>query len=162
MGGCGLGALQIPDVVRLVDVLPSILDFSGLDNRWMHLEGSSVFPVARGSSSPTTGLPVFAMGTLYGPEKYCLIEDGMKLIVNTENQHHKSALIGYMSSDDIELYDLHNDPLEEENLRAAEGNTAARLYRALKILGDSESPFEPRGVILDEDLKESLKSLGYL
>jgi arylsulfatase A-like enzyme len=63
-----------------------------------------------------------------------------------------------------ELYDTNSDPKELSNLASENSDIVRNLYKDLKTqLNDSQYIYEPNSVnlILGEERKESLRSLGY-
>jgi choline-sulfatase len=154
-----LPAVRLESRVRLIDVLPSIMELvrPGFDRDDM--AGESIWRYLKKDNGKS---PVFAAGTIHGDEKFCLIKDDWKVILNTADMTTNRPLIGFRAEDTVELYDLKTDPLERHNLRGEKPKLLAGLLKELASLINTESPIQAREKIIDEKTAERLKSLGYL
>ena len=77
--GTGVKNLEITERVRLIDLLPTVLEFTNVSVSKSGRQGVSLLGLLAGKKKKLD-LPVFAMGTLYGDEKYCLIKENMKIV----------------------------------------------------------------------------------
>jgi arylsulfatase A-like enzyme len=100
--------VRVDDQVRLLDVLPTILDLMGIDPE-SHLEGSSLKPLMAGdgdTDGSETGLLsrrfAYSESILYGTEKKSIVAYPWKLIYDTVTGERM-------------LYDLAHDPGEHNN-----------------------------------------------
>jgi len=154
-----LPAVRLESRVRLIDILPSIMELvrPGFDRD--DLAGESVWRYLKKDDGKR---PVFAAGTIHGDEKFCLIKDDWKVILNTNDLTTNRPLIGFRAEDAVELYDLKTDPGERHNLRDGKSGEIAGLLKELASLINTESPIQARKEILDQKTVERLKSLGYL
>ncbi|MDH4271457.1 MAG: sulfatase-like hydrolase/transferase [Candidatus Aminicenantes bacterium] len=154
-----LPAVRLESRVRLIDILPSIMELvrPGFDRD--DLAGESVWRYLKKDDGKR---PVFAAGTIHGDEKFCLIKDDWKVILNTNDLTTNRPLIGFRAEDAVELYDLKSDPGERHNLRDGKSGEIAGLLKELASLINTESPIQARKEILDQKTVERLKSLGYL
>lgn len=150
---------EVKERIRLIDLFPTILEMANIDDNMLMVQGKSIFKTLSDNKSK---LPVFSMGTFFGDEKYSLIEGNNKIILNTGNEENKNKLEGKRSKDFIELYDSDEDPFEKNNLSDSESDVIAQLQEKLYKFKNAESPFENFEIEIDEELKERLKSLGYL
>ena len=160
--GNGLSHEVVDRPVRLIDLLPTVLKMAGIKSGGYRLEGIELFDKSN-DRKPVP--PIFAMNTLYGPEKYGLIRGSRKLIVNTTDMYPgKDEVIGYSSGDPVEFYDLSADPGETENLADTEieDETFAGLQRMLTEFIEKEPTFKSKQVKLDKKTRDELKTLGYL
>jgi arylsulfatase A-like enzyme len=150
----GLAARVVPEQVRLVDVLPTVLDLlqvavpGGLDGR-------SLAPLLRGT--PLANAPAYSE-TLYerfpevapaGAELVSLREGAFKLLRSPVRR---------------ELYDLDRDPDELRDVGAAHPDLVAGLEAELRRVREvRQAPDAP--LSMDEDEREQhlerLRSLGY-
>ena len=151
--------LDLP--VRLIDLLPTVINILGINDNHYHEKGASFLNLLAGKKEGP-GNAIFAMGTLYGDEKYCLIKDNKKIIINTGNKKGKKNLVGSKNKSSLELYDMAKDPLERENLVSIRPKEASRLKNLLDQFLMAQSAFKSKRTILDKKTKEQLKSLGYL
>jgi arylsulfatase A-like enzyme len=155
---------RIAPVVRMIDVMPTILDVLGVTPAEHEMQGR---PLLSGEE-PTVQRPAFFEVLARKYEKKGLRTDRYKYIVNIDEQtvaqHGREYLPEVPPGQ--ELYDLENDPGEKRNLLAAGGskeiNTlAAEFYRELQqYLTQERGQAEP--ITLDEETIEKLKALGYI
>jgi choline-sulfatase len=162
IAGNNLKNLELKRPVRLIDLLPTILKMVDVESSRYNLEGTPLFE-KRGGKNNKLKTSIFAMGTLYGDEKYCLIRGDRKLIINTgDEEKKKNRLIGFRNKSKMELYDITKDPLEKENLVNTEHKEVSRLKKVLEEFINAQQMFKGKRAILDKETKEGLKSLGYL
>jgi arylsulfatase A-like enzyme len=156
MAGNRLKHAVIKKPVNLIDILPTLLHFAHISVANLHISGKNLL---KGSPKP-----IFSLGTLYGDEKYCLIKDNMKIIRNTGRKKGKKGLAGYRSNEKFELYDLAIDPFETHNLRLEKPDLFLKLKKELQKYKKSGDPLIGKKILPEKDseLKEKLKSLGYL
>lgn len=143
------GGSVVESRVRLVDVLPTILDLLGLSPP-RNLSGQSLVPHLRGQK--TEDLASYAE-TLYPRENY-----GWSELLGLADGRWK-----YILAPKPELYDLADDPGEEKNLVNEQPQTAAQLSRRLAAVIVRKEPgtrSPGRRVSSEEEMK--LRSLGYL
>ena len=143
--GHGVRAGRYSEPVSLVDVLPTILDATGVaapDG----VDGASLWPLltARGELGERQ---LIAENSLYGDQRRAIVEWPWKLIVNLEKP-------------EIALYDLERDPEEGENLAEQRPEVAERLAAALRERAPRVIRQDP--VELDADTRRELRALGYL
>jgi arylsulfatase A-like enzyme/cytochrome c-type biogenesis protein CcmH/NrfG len=136
----------VPDPVRHVDLLPTILDALGLAApAWA--DGKSLLALASGRHVPPetsyfealTGTATRGWAPLYG-----FVQGSQKFI-------------------DLpipELYDLDSDPRESENLVASRPEDVSRMRSLLVALRDSDPGLQR--VAESEQTREQLKALGYV
>lgn len=153
--------LAVDTPVRLIDLLPTVIDILKVEALHYNLKGTSFLNLLQGKKK-APGIPIFAMGTLYGDEKYCLIKDNNKIIINTGNRKGKGNLIGSRNKSKIEFYDIAKDPRESENLANTQPENAARLKKLLGKFIKDQSIYKSKKRAMDKKTKEQLKSLGYI
>lgn len=163
--GGKLEHFEIKTPVSLIDLMPTILEMVYVKTDEVSQQGVSVLQRLEREDGKSVS-PIFAAGTLYGNEKYCLIKDNKKIIMNTDRGEKKWSLIGYGSDSRIEYYDLNEDPFEKENLVNIEIKTIPPLEEDLEKFKNMESLFEEEYgesiIVIDDELKDKLSSLGYL
>ena len=162
ISGAGLKPAEIIGRVRLIDLLPTILQLAKVETVVPNQEGVD-FLAAYTQGKNALDLPVFAMGTLTGSEKYCLMQGALKLIMNTgERDESKLDPVGCMSAEGFELYDLDRDPLEKENLGEREGDALVPLKRDLTGYMSAVPVFRGKEQVIEGELRKKLKALGYV
>lgn len=155
-GRVGAGA-RVSTPVSHVDLLPTFFDLAGIPQE-AGLMGQSLAPAfARGTLADAT---VWADGT----GSQALIEGRWKVIVNGEGR--AARIPGWKSPGPVELYDLGADPTEQHNLAAAQPEQArqladrvAAIQRDHRLLAKAVATSHAE---LPDDVRERLKSLGYL
>ncbi len=149
----------IPDLVRTIDVLPTVLEALGVEVP-PGVEGRSLLGLVRGESeaprvayadalntldhhAPMQGLPAAMRDDLFAR-----IEGRWKLV------HHRHF------PENDELYDLESDPLETRNLARERPQDVARLLDALRASGalDADAAGSTAGAEVDTS---ALEALGY-
>ena len=151
----------ISDLVRNVDIFPTIFDIIGLSNS-IKGDGRSVFPLV--NNKKLNELPAY-------------IEVGINLaqLVNSKNPKALPKIIGVRTSEykylrardnlekNVRLFDLKNDPLEEKNIVDEKPDIVKKMEGILsQFTKDSK---DDAGTLTDEDIKkakETLLKLGYI
>ena len=89
-------------------------------------------------------------GEFFNRDLYSLIAPPFKLIRS--------------SRDDVELFDLAQDPEELQNLRGPQAEKASQLDTRLSTLLSEHPPLypEPENLELSEETRESLRAMGYI
>jgi arylsulfatase A-like enzyme len=142
-----LRARRVPELVGLVDVMPTVLELLGVAPP-ARIHGRSLLPLLRGEAWPPR--PVFSA---WGRAQLRALRDGRFKHVRRWSRE--------------ELYDLQRDPGERQNLAGVEQGTARklaaeaeRLEREAASLLASVGPGKP--VEPDAETRERLRALGYI
>lgn len=157
---------EVKDTVQLVDVMPTLLDFSGLAVP-REAQGLSLRPLLGGAPVPAawTGRPAFAEKQPTGApedrgvaESYAIVDGRWKLI------HH---VVRRPPGPEYELFDFAADPLDQEDVAAANGEVVARLARVLEAWKRAArsarlKPDDELAKELSPEQLETLRSLGYV
>ena len=140
---------QVADQVRIVDVMPTALDFLGVPAP-KDVQGTSLKPAALGTrldlvAHSETWLPRYH----YGWSELQSVQDGR---------------FKYIRAPQPELYDLQTDPGETVNLAVSQGQRVAAFDRALSamITGTSRQSAPDRPRRIDPEVEERLMALGYV
>jgi arylsulfatase A-like enzyme/predicted Zn-dependent protease len=149
MAGAGLPARVIPDQVRIVDVMPTVLELLGVAAPGA-VQGVSLLPLAEGRS-----LDLVAQAESwypryhYGWSELTSIQDGRFKLIRAPRR---------------ELYDLEQDPQELRNLAEREPARADAMEAALDaLLARVESDAAAAGpASIDPETEERLQALGYI
>lgn len=157
---------EVKKYVSLIDLMPTVLKLTQIPTGRFNLQGVDFSHLLSdggkvGEDGP--GVDVFAMGTLYGDEKLCLVDqNNYKLIFNTGNEEEKDPLPGYRSKEKYELYHLSGDSMERENLVKVDNRRFLALEKELERFAGIKALRKSKRRELDEETKKQLKSLGYL
>ena len=163
---------RVEEPVQLIDVMPTLLDLSGLRVPDA-AQGQSLRPLlggAPGGGTVSAGggwkrRPVIAERQPIGrddfpnvAEMYSIMDGGWKLIQNVKRPPGKP---------EFELFDFYKDPLDQKDVAAQHPDVVARLARGLdgfrataraaRLKPDSEST---KG--MSQEQLEQLRSLGYV
>jgi hypothetical protein len=145
-------APRVAQVVRGIDLMPTMLDYAGVDPP-PQVQGRSLRPLVEGASLPP--LPAAAFGGTRVPED-AIREGRYKLI---HRARARSAEFG------DRLYDLESDPREQRDLKDEEPELFARLQAELEATRAQSlqlgAAYGAVSELSPEDV-ESLRQLGYI
>ncbi len=119
-------AKEIIQQVRLIDYMPTILDYMGipLDSNYKKIDGESLLPIINGEkiaekfAYSETGNPLNEKAPPKEPNTFSIRTSNWKLIYN---EHDNSK----------ELYDLKKDPNEKTNLIDEELEISEKLWKEM-------------------------------
>ena len=145
----GIAPRVVNDQVRIVDVMPTLLELLGVKAA-PAVQGTSLLPLARGERLKLMALseswfPRFH----YGWSELQAIQDERFKLIRAPRR---------------ELYDLERDPLETADLAVSDPRRVETLERALEEMitasGGGGTPKVPEAV--DSETAERLEALGYI
>lgn len=142
----------VPDQLGLIDIMPTVLDLMGFEKK-PDVQGKSFkSAIFKGKSSP---------------DKFVYIESVAAMMDRNwaPLQGIRSQEWKYIDAPIPELYDLKNDPEEENNIIGSNPRIAKRLRKELqKAIKDHSSPRSSHvfKTEIDEETREKLISLGYI
>jgi arylsulfatase A-like enzyme/Tfp pilus assembly protein PilF len=149
IAGPGFPARVVSDQVRIVDVLPTIVERLGIPVP-DRVQGTSLLGLIAGRR-----LPLLALGETWYPRYHY----GWSELVAVRDGRFKFILAPVR-----ELYDTQADPGETSNLAASQPDRADALERALRAMvadvTDAAAAAGPRPV--DPDVEQRLRALGYV
>lgn len=161
--GNARGGTRVTAPARLIDIVPTVLDFIGA-TATSPLPGRSLFPVRE---EKTGFFESFAEASLYGPPRQLARRGSMELIATGPRSDRLvfGDRTGLREKPE-ELYDLAADPMEKRDLASSDAASLAALKRFLteKMAGlHRASPAgSSEGLELSEEELEQLESLGYV
>ncbi len=146
---------RIPAKVRLIDIMPTILDLAGI--KPAHIDGKSLLSLVSGKESQDRiFISDLASRTQPGliPLKMATNRDDLKFIFTRADSGIKS----------IETYNLNNDPEEKRNLFPKARTLRDEVLAFLTEYYENQRQQNLTGqeVQLNKELEEKLKALGYL
>jgi arylsulfatase A-like enzyme/Tfp pilus assembly protein PilF len=135
--------------VRIVDVMPTLLDLLGVPPP-PAIQGASLLPLARGER-----LDLLAVSESWYPRYHY----GWSELVAVQDGRYK-----LIRAPRTELYDLREDPREAVNLASQESRRAEAMERALQALEASQGAGAAthKPAAMDADTAEKLEALGYV
>jgi len=157
---------RVENIVRSVDIMPTILEEVGLDYSGFDLDGAALSRLIEGKEksdrifiSEIKGFPNF-------PGKLSTNKDHYKVILNELRTDEEHAFFDPPPPpvDELEVFDLIKDFKESRNIAEQNKNLSAQLLEALleykkKAGGDKK---KGRAAVIDKELEERLKALGYI
>ena len=138
--------------VQTIDILPTLLAMLGIEEEHAFM-GQSIFPL-RGVDEDR---PIISEQLrLWAPSGYF---PETALILG------RFKLIKQMTTNDYLLFDMHEDPLERENVVERAANAAELTERLESLLQTNAAMYgdvEAKETTLDEETTQQLKELGYI
>jgi len=161
--------IQIENIVRITDIVPTILEQLKIKEYRKQFDGSSLFPlITKKRTEQRTFVSELALREFdTAPTVISINKDNFKFILNKQiSSPYTQRVVRHFDGAQIELYDLEKDPGETKNLASNIAyrelcfellDMANRLYEqaSLTMTGRDE-------VTLDQSLRERLKALGYI
>ena len=149
IAGPGMPARVISDQVRIVDVMPTLLETLGVETP-KAVQGVSLMPLARGQRLNLVALSeTWYPRHHYGWSELTAIRDG---------RYH------FIAAPTRELYDTQTDPSETDNLAPLNASRADAQERALldfvARISSTRAATAPRPV--DPEVEQRLQALGYV
>ena len=138
--------------VQTIDIMPTLLKLFDLEVP-QTVQGKSLISLIVGKSSEKEHLA-------YSESYFARYHFGWSELKSLRSNHYK-----YISAPKPELYDLINDPSEQNNIYEQNLSTGKKFGQELKKLQEefSAKGIEEKGPQkLDEDALEKLKALGYV
>jgi choline-sulfatase len=152
---------KVPQIVELIDILPTLLDLVGVAAP-AEQHGRSLVPYLEHPGKEGRGLPAFSE---YGSSPiHTVLQDQWKLVDNPTGFAPiciPNAPPGHYPIAKEELYDLSRDPGEKNNLAAREPAKVAELAGLIgrRFAGLKNRVHDQK---LPDELKKELNSLGYV
>ncbi len=168
---------RIRSAVRLIDVMPTILEEQGIRTKYLDLDGRSLIPVITGREKEdrefladtdwlvgrqrpaTEDLPLDSRL----PASVALGERKNKLIVNRRLTEKEARLFHPAPAfSPEELYGLETDEEEGTNLVPQNPGLAHRLALKIRRLYGKGRAIRPGRIAITDQLREQLRALGYV
>ena len=154
--------MTISQQVRLIDVFPTICEIIGIPDKDEKIDGVSLYPLLENKK----------MGTLiaYMESSPAILIQPI-IVIGVRTDKYKYFRNRYDSSKNVHLYDLENDPYEDDNIADKDKNNAKAMEDILKkiINGFSlekgcslEDSDEELGTEESNMVEKQLKKMGYI
>jgi arylsulfatase A-like enzyme len=147
--GVPAGGRRIPGPVENLDVVPTILDYLGIDASPYGFEGQTLRPRIEGRSEEA---PEASRAYAFQRYSRALLEGDFKLILDFEDPDRRRQA----------LYDLAEDPGEQRAVEEQHREVFRRLRRELLLWVEAQEGNAERGVRAAREAEKQLKALGYL
>ncbi len=165
--GSEFAGTQIRTIVRLIDIMPTVLDKLGISEKYSKLDGESLMPLLLNKETRDRRFLAYKADNILKsniPQKISMNEGTDKLILNkkfTDEQLHFFDSPPPVLSP-IELYNLDESSFEKHNIADNRVQTSNRLIRLINEALAQATKRKSDRVEMDEALLEQLKALGYL
>jgi len=153
--------------VRLVDIMPTIIEELGLPAADLTIDGKSLFPVLRGKETEDRSFLADIGDNILSSHvgrKIALSSGKNKMILN--KPFGPEDLIFFTSPPrlvpPIELFNIAEDPLEVRNLADEKPDVARELNNRIVEIYKQAGRRKSVKAQVDENLKEQLRALGYI
>ena len=154
--------MTISQQVRLIDVFPTICEIIGIPDKDEKIDGVSLYPLLENKK----------MGTLiaYMESSPAILIQPI-IVIGVRTDKYKYFRNRYDSSKNVHLYDLENDPYEDDNIADKDKNIVEAMEDILKttISGFSlekgcrlESTDDDLGTKETNMVEKQLKKMGYI
>ena len=157
-------------IVRVIDILPTILEELKTDFNETSFDGRSLIPILKGREkesrtfladvadtadrSPTSRIPM----------KIAVNSGDFKLVLNREyrKEYLESLPEPPPPNPPIELYNLRDDPGEKKNIADQQTEVVRRLTAQVKSLYQNAQKRQPVKAGMTKELEDQLRALGYI
>ncbi len=158
---------RVGSFVRLVDVMPTIMEAFDIKAEGLDLDGRGLLDVLRGREKKDRAVLAHLAGGVLNnsvPARTCLTDGRTKVILN---RPYNAAAAGFFLSPppavpEAEAYDLAADPGERTDIAARKARDAARLVSIIRELESKGRTPTGQKTELDAETKEKLRALGYI
>ncbi len=148
--------IKISQQVRIIDILPTILDIIGITNNTANIDGQSLLPLIEGKQIPEE--PAYM-------ETHYLIDMESQDKIGVRTSQFKFFRDKNNPQVSIHLYDLKNDPFENNNIAKIKPEIVKKMEEILQNILQYSSQVPPDDEFNEEETKqieEELKKLGYV
>jgi len=147
---------RVASQVRLIDVMPSILDLAGVAERPGSIQGESLVALLTGETERGPSA-AYSEATYVGEQKSLRADGKLKLIYRAEDEG-------------TSLFDLASDPDERSDVAGEQPAVVTSLRDQLQRWNETNQELRTKlfdketeqEVILDDETQERLRALGYI
>jgi len=164
---CREKGTRVKTIVRLTDIMPTILEEMGVGYSQKELDGRSLLGLRREDPGSER---VFRSSRAEGivedrvPGKRAVNRGFYKVIINDSYSPEELTFFRFLPphQDRVEVYDLAADPGETKNLAVSRPDLALSLSKYLEKIMTPAKKRASSGAAMSEDVREELKALGYI
>jgi arylsulfatase A-like enzyme len=158
---------RIGNFVRLVDIMPTVMEAFGIRVGELDLDGRGLLDVLRGREKKDRAVLAHLEGGVLNnsvPTRTCLTDGRTKVILN---RPYDTAAAGFFAFPpptvpEVEVYDLAADPEEKTDVAARKTQAAGRLVALMRELKSKSRTRTGPKTEIDAETKEKLRALGYI
>jgi arylsulfatase A-like enzyme len=159
---------RVKEIARIVDIMPTILEMAGIKTSSSETDGKSLLRIIKSKEKKARNF--------YSDLTINKFKDDLPSIFSTNRNHYKLILNKVINSPyikrtvknvedkKIELYNIEFDRYEMRNVAAAYNyrNLCAELIERLEEYYEKLKTTTAETLEIDEELRRSLKALGYI
>jgi arylsulfatase A-like enzyme len=158
---------RIGSVVRLVDVMPTVMEAFGIKAGEFDIDGRGLLDVLRGREKKDRAVLAHLAGGVLNnsvPARTSLTDGRTKVILN---RPYDAASAGFFlfpppAVPEVEAYDLAADPGERTDVAARKAQAAGRLVVLMRELESKGRAPTGHKTEIDVETEEKLRALGYI
>ncbi|MCH7647226.1 MAG: sulfatase-like hydrolase/transferase, partial [Thaumarchaeota archaeon] len=164
----GFGINSIPSISQQIcniDIFPTILELIGIPITIQNLYGRSLVPLLKGKELDS--IPIYMTSSAIIKELHLniKIDYSSSPLVGIRTQNFKYFRNVQDPKKDVHLYDLQNDPLEDNNIANERSDIVKEMELNIEKIKKDALPLSNEEELSEEEIKrakESLKRLGYI
>lgn len=165
--GSNFRGKRVDPFVRLIDIMPTVMDVYGIGDKGFDLDGRSLMPVLKGrETKDRAALAYLAAGVLGSPvpEKMAMTDGRSKVILN--RPYSAEALGSFLFPpppySEVETFDLTADRQERTNIVSRKAPLAGKLVAFMQELQNKGGTRSGEKAEIDAETKKKLRALGYI
>lgn len=172
--GNGHKNVSVNTAVGIIDVLPTIMAYYGVETRDIDLDGKNLLPLLKGENISSREYLVSSIAESRYidniPPKFALLKGDYKVIYNHKFSPDNLAYFKDWGLPPevpgVEVFNIKEDPGDNNDLSAQMADLVKKVMPKLieinKILRKNILEQQKNKKVMDEEVKEQLKSLGYI
>ncbi len=158
---------RIENVVRLTDIMPTILNEIDFETDGLKLDGKSLMPVIKGKEKKERVFVAYKADNVFNshiPEKYAINSGRYKLVLNKKMTDKDVSFFTTAPPfrGELELYDLYADPLEKNNAAEKMPAVVSQMLEEMELIYAKAEKREVYKVKIEGEVRKRLRSLGYI
>lgn len=159
--------MKIENIVRIIDIMPTMLDAAKIDPSPFNLDGKSLLSMFRGDKEDRIFYCDLTLRKLHDrePSVFATNRNGLKFILNKKiRSPYTKKTSTEFEGNKIELYDIKKDFYETKSIakKTAYKKLCKDLIEQIEKYSKSGGKTKAEALKMDEELKRSLKALGYI
>lgn len=163
--GAGPRGKRFEAFVRIIDVMPTVLEAFGIGTNGLDLDGRGLSRVLKGKETEDRAVLAHLAGGVLGssvPARTSLTEGRTKVILNRPYGAPGAFAFAPPAVPEVEAFDLAADPGERTDVAARRAAVAGRLVALMRELEARGRRTEGAKGEMDPETEEKLRSLGYI
>jgi arylsulfatase A-like enzyme len=156
---------RVGSFVRLIDVMPTIMEAFDVKADGLGLDGRGLLDVLRGREKKDRAVLAHLAGGVLNnavPARTCFTDGRTKVILNSPYDAAATFLAPPPAVPGVEAYDLAADPGEKTDIAARRAREAARLVSVMRELERAGRKPAGQKTVIDAETEEKLRALGYI